>query len=106
MPFSDRRLVKHVVMHFYFDESGDYAFPEGGFDCYVQAALICPDSSLSNVGEFVAGRCAEWGVAELHALELESMQRQEVADFIGRSDLRGLASHLRSRTASSCRHRS
>jgi hypothetical protein len=24
---------------FYFDESGDYAFADGGFDCYVQAVL-------------------------------------------------------------------
>jgi len=80
-------------MHFYFDESGDYAFPEEGFDCYVQACLICPDSSLASVSEFIARRCAEWDVAELHAIELESRQRQEIADFIGHSDCQLLA-HL------------
>jgi hypothetical protein len=80
-------------MHFYFDESGDYAFPKEGFDCYVQAGLICPEDSLSAVSEFVTGRCAEWGVAELHALELEPDQRQEIADFLDYSDCQVLA-HL------------
>ncbi len=40
-------------MYFFFDESGDYAFPSDRFDSYVQAALICPDSQLSAVTTFV-----------------------------------------------------
>ena len=47
-------------MYFYFDESGDYAFPEDRFDCYVQAALICPDSVLPSISRFVEERKAAW----------------------------------------------
>ena len=73
-------------MFFYFDESGDYAFPGGDFDCYAQAVLICPDSTLSEVDQFVSARCATWDVNELHATELEPIQRLEIARFIGGSD--------------------
>jgi hypothetical protein len=78
-------------MLFYFDESGDYAFPDTGFDCYVQVALICPDSTFSELDEFVGARRAEWGVEELHATELEAAQRLEIARFIGDSDCQLLA---------------
>ena len=73
-------------MYFYFDESGDYGFPGGEFDCYVQAALICPDDALVPMDEFVSACRAEWGVDELHATELEPAQRLEIAQFIGSSD--------------------
>lgn len=36
-------------MYFFFDESGDYAFGNGPFDCYVQAVLISPDSALTDL---------------------------------------------------------
>lgn len=78
-------------MHFYFDESGDYAFPANGFDCYVQAALICPDSVLASLEIFVEGRKAAWGVEELHATELQLEQLVEIARFIGGSDTQLLA---------------
>jgi hypothetical protein len=78
-------------MHFYFDESGDYAFPEGEFDCYVQAALICPDDALAEVDQFVNDRREEWGVDELHTTELDPSQRLEVAKFIGGSNCHLLA---------------
>lgn len=78
-------------MFFYFDESGDYAFPDGDFDCYVQAVLICPDSALSEVDQFVSARRAAWDVDELHATELEPTQRLEIARFIGESDCQLLA---------------
>jgi hypothetical protein len=78
-------------MYFYFDESGDYGFPDGEFDCYVQAALICPEDALAAMDEFVAARRAEWGVDELHATELEPVQRLEVAQFVGASDCQLLA---------------
>jgi hypothetical protein len=76
---------------FYFDESGDYAFADGRFDCYVQAVLICPDRTLSEVDQFVAARCAAWGADELHATELNPAQRLEIASFIGSSDCQLLA---------------
>jgi hypothetical protein len=38
-----------LAVHYYFDESGDFAFPEGRYDVYVQAALICPDSFVDKV---------------------------------------------------------
>lgn len=78
-------------MFFYFDESGDYAFPDDRFDCYVQAALICPDSALANLDAFVEDRQIAWGVAELHASELTSEQLTDVAHFIGNSDCHLLA---------------
>jgi len=70
-------------VHFYFDESGDYAFPENGFDCYVQVALICPDSCLGSCAEFVEARKERWETSELHGLKLTSEQRLDVARFIG-----------------------
>lgn len=78
-------------MHFYFDESGDYAFLDGRFDCYVQAALLCPDNALAEVDEFVNARREKWGIGELHATELEPGQRLEIAKFIGGSDCHLLA---------------
>lgn len=79
------------LVFFYFDESGDYAFPDEGFDCYVQAALVCPDSSLTGLNQFVDACREEWAVAELHATELEAGQRLEIAQFIGDSDCHLLA---------------
>lgn len=78
-------------MYFYFDESGDYAFRENGFDCYVQAVLICPDSVLPSINAFVDGRKAAWGIQEIHASGLSLDQLGEVARFIGRSDCQLLA---------------
>jgi hypothetical protein len=78
-------------VYFYFDESGDYAFPEDRFDCYVQAALIGPDSVLASLEGFVEERKADWGVDELHATDLEPGQRVELARFIGESDCQLLA---------------
>jgi hypothetical protein len=78
---------------FYFDESGDYAFPDERFDCYVRRGVICPDSALPTVDQFVRARHAEWGIGELHATELEPTQRLEIARFIGGSDCQLLA-HL------------
>lgn len=73
-------------MYFFFDESGDYAFGEGSFDCYVQAVLICPDSALAAMEEFARDRCSEWGVEELHATELDPARRLTIAEFLGSSD--------------------
>jgi hypothetical protein len=72
-------------LHFFFDESGDYAFPADRFDCYVQAALICPDSVLPELENFVEDRKASWEVDELHAAELDIEQLVEMATFIGTS---------------------
>jgi hypothetical protein len=73
-------------MHFFFDESGDYAFLGGVFDCYVQAALICPDDSLQPLKEFVENCKAVWRAPELHASELSLEHLQDVATFIGESE--------------------
>lgn len=78
-------------MFFYFDESGDYAFPDESFDCYVQAVLICPDSALADIDQFVSARQAAWGVDELHATELKLAQCLEIARFIGDSNCQLLA---------------
>ena len=78
-------------MFFYFDESGDYGFPDDRFDCYVQAALICPDSSLEDVAAFVDDRKSAWGIGELHATDLSAKQLLAIARFIGGSDCHLLA---------------
>ena len=74
-------------MHVFFDESGDYGFIEGSFDCYVQAAVICPDQLLSSLQAFVDRRCLVWGVNELHASELCPQHLDEIADFLGRTQV-------------------
>lgn len=78
-------------MHFYFDESGDFAFPDDRYDCYSQAGVICPDSRLADVEAFVAERCERWGVGELHAVELSPGQRVRVCRYVAQSDLRLVA---------------
>jgi hypothetical protein len=45
------------AVHFFFDESGDFAFPNDRFDAYTQAAVICPDSRLADLDSFVSERC-------------------------------------------------
>lgn len=35
-------------------------FPGDRFDCYVQAALICPEGSLDDVAAFVDDRKSAW----------------------------------------------
>jgi Protein of unknown function (DUF3800) len=69
-------------MRVFFDESGDYGFVDEVFDCYVQAALICPDSVLPSLESFVDDRRREWSVDELHASELLPDQLHEVAVFL------------------------
>lgn len=73
-------------MYFFFDESGDYAFGSQAFDCYVQAVLICPDSELPDLTEFVSARCREWGVEELHATKLDWRHKLEIAEFLASGD--------------------
>jgi hypothetical protein len=73
-------------MYFFFDESGDYAFRDGPFDCYVQAVLICPDSALTDLEAFVCDRCSEWGIEELHATELDRTRRLAIAEFLASGD--------------------
>lgn len=80
-------------MYFFFDESGDYAFPGDRFDCYVQAVLICPDSQLAAVTSFVEAMTATWNVDELHASQLEAGQLIEIARFVGTGSCQLLA-HL------------
>jgi hypothetical protein len=76
----DRR--HHLPVRIFFDESGDYAFPLDRFDCYVQAAVVCPESALPAAEGFVRDRCAAWGLKELHAHRLSATQLQEVAEFL------------------------
>jgi hypothetical protein len=75
----------------FFDESGDYAFPSGRFDCYVQAALLCPDKLLPEIDRFVSARKTAWSVEELHAADLTAAQLVEIAEYVAGSQLTGLA---------------
>jgi hypothetical protein len=74
-------------MHYYFDESGDFAFPEGRYDVYVQAAVICPDSLVDKVEHYVDNLKAALGVDELHAAELSDDQLIEICRFLGNGAL-------------------
>jgi hypothetical protein len=79
-------------VNLFFDESGDFAFSDGPFDAYAQAALICPTASLDHLDRFVSERSNELGLDELHAHKLSSRQLLEVCRFLGRSDCQLLAS--------------
>jgi hypothetical protein len=74
-------------VHYYFDESGDFVFPEGHYDVYVQAALICPDSFVDKVEHYVDNFKRELGVDELHGAELPDEQLIEVCRFLGNGPL-------------------
>jgi hypothetical protein len=78
-------------VYLFFDESGDYAFPEDRFDCYVQAALVSPDPTLAAIDDFVQERKREWEIDELHAVDLQPAQVLAVAEVIGHSDCQLLA---------------
>lgn len=69
-------------MLFYFDESGDFAFPDDRFDVYTQAVVICADSKLPAVEEYVEGRKDAWSVDELHGVNLDDDRLQEICRFI------------------------
>ncbi len=71
----------------YFDESGDFAFRRDGFDWYTQAAVVCPESYLAELANYVEGRHRRWAVRELHASELSGGQRLNICRFIARSPL-------------------
>jgi hypothetical protein len=65
-------------VHYYFDESGDFAFPDGRYDIYVQAAVICPDSFVGKVEHHVGNLKGALGVDELHASELADGELIEI----------------------------
>jgi hypothetical protein len=69
-------------MRIFFNESGDFGFPVDRFDCYVQAAVICPDSALASAQAFVRDRCEAWDLEELHAYRLTAPQLHQVAEFL------------------------
>ena len=78
-------------MHLFFDESGDFALPGDRFDCYTQAAVVCPDSFLDELAEFVADRVERWKVDELHATALKPGQRLRLSRFVAASPLQLVA---------------
>ena len=69
-------------MHIYFDESGDFAFPNDRFDAYVQAALICPTSFVDKIEHYVEDAKRGLGVEELHATALPDEELVEICRFI------------------------
>lgn len=71
-------------MFLFFDESGDFAFPDDRFDCYVQAGLICGDSQIGPMEAFVADATEKLGVPELHGHELTDQQLLALCRSIGR----------------------
>jgi Protein of unknown function (DUF3800) len=78
-------------MRFFFDESGDFAFPERDVHCYSQAAVVCPDSYLDELGRFVSHRMERWSLDELHAHSLTPGQRLRLCRFIAQSPLELIA---------------
>jgi hypothetical protein len=80
MPTGAARNLSSVWL--FFDESGDFAFPEDRFDAYTQAVVICPDSKLATVDAWAAQKRGEWDVRELHGTELSDEQVFEVCRFM------------------------
>lgn len=81
-------------MHFGSDESGDFNMSQSwDKSCSVWVTVVCPDRQLDRVRAWVADRCDEWNVAELHALKsrktrgLSPQQRHTVCAFVGTGDL-------------------
>jgi len=82
-------------VHFGSDESGDFNMSRPWNEsCSVWVTVACPDSQLDRVRAWVSERCAEWGVAELHAgrstqktRALTPDERHEVCAFVGTGDL-------------------
>jgi hypothetical protein len=68
-------------VYFFFDESGEFRIA-GRTNPDVIAGLICPDSHLDRIEDFVVERQKDWGLDELHHAELSDDQRQTVCDFI------------------------
>jgi hypothetical protein len=69
-------------VQFFFDESGDFGFAPGRYDAYTQAVVICPDSKLDGLADWVAAKRREWNVGELHAADLDDDQIFEVCRFV------------------------
>jgi hypothetical protein len=65
-------------MFFFFDESGNFEFPDDRFDAYTQAVVICPDSKMAALDEWAAEKRDEWDVEEFHAFELTDDQVWEI----------------------------
>jgi Protein of unknown function (DUF3800) len=78
-------------MLFFADESGDYAFPTRGFDCYVLLGLVCPEPQLSAIDKFVAAAKARWGLVELHGAALHGRELLEVCRFVASIDVTAVA---------------
>lgn len=88
LALSDDSAYWHASpVHYYFDESGDFAFPVGRYDVYVQAALICPDSFVDKVEHYVDNFKRALGVDELHGAELPDEQLIDVCRFLGNGPL-------------------
>jgi hypothetical protein len=62
------------AMRFYFDESGNFEFPEDRFEAYTQAVIICADSRLPRVETWIAQARKDWSVAEIHGVDLTDNQ--------------------------------
>jgi Protein of unknown function (DUF3800) len=77
-------------MFFFFDESGDFAFPDDGFDAYTQAVVICPDSKIPTLDAWAAEKQSEWGVSEFHATELTDDQIWEICRLVRAEGIPGL----------------
>lgn len=77
-PCSDSPPTLRDEMLLFFDESGDFGFPDDRFDAYTQAVVICPDSKMPELEEWAAAKRDEWGVEEFHATELTDDQVWEV----------------------------
>lgn len=77
-------------MHVYVDESGDYAFGDTRFDSYVLAGVICPESELPAIEDFVASAARRWDVGELHGAQLNREQLVEICEFVGAASVSAL----------------
>lgn len=78
-------------MKFFFDESGDFGYPSAGYDCYVIAGVICPESVLPRLESLVESLKTAFEVEELHATEMNDEQRLAFATGLANTEIRFVA---------------
>jgi hypothetical protein len=74
-------------MRYAFDESGDFLFPQSGFDSCAVAAVACPDSAAGHIESEFARLRAVYDVPEIHAARLPPGAVRAACAVIGASDL-------------------
>ena len=74
-------------MRFASDESGGFDLAKPGFELSLWSTVVCPPSLAPILTARVREWCEQWDIDELHAIDMDSDQRLEVAAWIGAQDI-------------------